>query len=424
MTGLRKFEATKGTVLILSTYPIVEPRHGGQVRLQNIKKAYLGAGWRVVSIAVYAEEAYSGSNVGADDVLFPMDSRYRLFNGRSVPLIVDLLTGLFAASEDGGLPTIMQRIPERIDVIHLEQPWLWPLVAVLRQLPQYFNAVFIYGSQNIETPLKQSILDAYGITSTQDVLERIDYTERQAALEADLCVAVTEDEVDVHRRWGAKETHLLPNGIEPWVADPDELAKWSQRLPRFPWLLYVASAHPPNFSHFSEIFGGSLGCLPPTSKLVVAGSVAEHIYSAMSKTTWGAINLSRLELLFQLSDRELAAVKTLAHGFVLPIPFGGGSNIKTAEALYSGAYVVGTTAAYRGFEQFTALPEVRVAANARDFQKAVRDVIALPKRSKSDATPGELELREALRWDVCLSRLPEFVEKISRLRGSCASSLA
>ncbi|TPN65746.1 glycosyltransferase family 4 protein [Mesorhizobium sp. B1-1-1] len=401
-----------GTVLLLSTYPIVKPQHGGQVRLLNIKRAYESAGWKVTPLAVYPEEGYQKSSIGPDDILFPLDSPHRLFNGRHVPFVTDITSGAFASSEDGGLPQILASISGQIDVIHVEQPWLWPLAKTLRERQQYSSSLLVYGSQNIEAPLKRGIFNDWNVVEFEDAIEAVDRLERQAAREADLTIAVTQDEVDVLTSWGTNNVKLLPNGIEPWQADEEAIAEWRQRLPKHPWLLYVASAHPPNFTGFAQVFGESLGCFPPTSKLVVAGSVTEHIYRVMNNTKWSTLNLSRLQLLFPLPDRDLAAVKTLAHGFILPIPFGGGSNIKTAEALYSGAYVVGTPSAYRGFESFIDLPEVFVGGNAKEFQRAIRDVLIRPRASPLQAGSEQLERRKSLRWDVCLACLPAMVKKL------------
>lgn len=404
--------SAKGTVLILSTYPLVEPKHGGEVRLLNIKRAYESAGWRVASLAIYPEEAYQKSSTGPDDIAFPANSPYRLFNGRHVPFVTDITSGVFASSVDGALPQILASIPSQIDVIHVEQPWLWPLAKVLRKREQYSSSFLVYGSQNIEAPLKRGIFNDWNVLQSEDAVDAVDQLERQAAREADLTVAVTQEEVEVLTSWGIPDVKLLPNGIEPWQADDEAIAEWRQKLPKHPWLLYVASAHPPNFVGFAKVFGGSLGCFPPTSKLVVAGGVTEHIYRVMNNQKWSILNLSRMQLLFTLPDRDLAAVKTLAHGIVLPIPFGGGSNIKTAEALYSGAYVVGTPSAFRGFESFVDLPEVLVGENPKEFQRAVRDVLTRPRALPLREGSQQLERRQSLRWDMRLASLPATVEKL------------
>ncbi|RAX41987.1 hypothetical protein [Rhizobium tropici] len=397
------------TILILSTYPIVEPKHGGQVRLLNIKKAYEKAGWDVVTIAVYPEESYSKAVAGDNDIPFPAHSPYRFFEGRNIPFVTDLVTGNFAAAEDGAWPDLLKRLPARLDAIHVEQPWLWPAAVKLKTMPGYASALMIYGSQNIEEPLKRDIFRDFGVTAG-DALETLQSLEVEAARSADIAVAVTQEEVDVLKSWGVDEAVLVPNGIASWDADPGALAEWREKLPKYPWLLYVASAHPPNFTGLAQVFGSSLACFPPQCRLVIAGGVTEHAYRVLNETRWSELNLSRMQLLFTLSDRDLAAVKSLAHGFVLPIPFGGGSNIKTAEALYSGAYVVGTPQALRGFETFSDLHEVYIGQDVKGFQKAIRNVLSLPPKMPLEKNSPPFERRRSLLWEVRLEQLTKVVE--------------
>jgi glycosyltransferase involved in cell wall biosynthesis len=133
----------------------------------------------------------------------------------------------------------------------------------------------------------------------------------------------------------------------------------------------------------------------------------------MRTTKWRDLNLSRLQLLFALPDSDLSAVKSLAHGFVLPIPFGGGSNIKTAEALYSGKYVVGTPAAFRGYERYSDLPEVRVGPDPKCFHAAIRNVLMLPPATAMKGTEG-YEKRQQLRWDKSLEGISQTIDKLRR----------
>lgn len=197
---------------------------------------------------------------------------------------------------------------------------------------------------------------------------------------------------------------LAPNGIAPWTAKAEVLESWKARLPESPWILYVASAHPPNFKGFNECLGSSLACIPPDSKLVVVGSVCEHLESTLRDSRWGQLNLSRLKLLYMLPDDDLDAVKTLAHAFLLPIPHGGGSNIKTAEAIYSGKYVVGTESAFRGFEQHLDLPEISVARTPNEFHAAIRKRLTGP--ATIDGNGPDRESRESLTWARSLESIP------------------
>ncbi|MCT8948347.1 hypothetical protein [Pseudomonas iridis] len=392
-------------VLLLTTYPILYPRHGGQVRAANVAQVFSDCGWEVTSLAVYEPEGYPPATLGPLDVEFSPGSRYRKFKGLDIPLINDLLAGEFASADDGAFTKIKKKLPAHLDAIHVEQPWLWPLALKLKSLPQYSNACLIYGSQNIEAPLKKEILDSYGVTLADEVIQAIDDLERNAAKTADITVAVTQADLEIIQSWGVKKCILAPNGIAPWHASQKLMEQWKEKLPKSPWILYVASAHPPNFKGFNECLGGALACIPPDSRLVVAGSVCEHLARELSLSRWSSLNLSRLELLFILSDEDLAAVKTLAHAFLLPIPHGGGSNIKTAEAIYSGKYVVGTESAYRGFESFTALPEIKMAKNPTEFHSMIREVLSeLPPLDKlRESADG----REALTWTNSLRGIPD-----------------
>lgn len=377
--------------------------------MANIAKAYQAAGWTVESIAIYEPRAYSADAIGCHDIPFPLESPYRLIDGQSVPAIDDLLSGRYAAADDGGWCLTQAKLPPTINAIHVEQPWMWPLAQKIAALPSYRQATLIYGSQNIEYSLKKEIFDSLGVRDDWGLVQAIQALERQAVQEADLALAVTQADYDVLTRLGARNTLLAPNGIEPWKAQDKTLDRWRARLPAAPWILYVASAHPPNYTGFIDCIGDSLACIPPNSRLVVAGGVSEHIYRCFASTRWSTLNLSRLELLFVLSDENLAAVKTLAHAFLLPIQHGGGSNIKTAEALYSGKYIIGSEAAFRGFQPFKQLPEVTVARSPAQFQQAMRCVLRRPPLPAAPVAASDL--RHTLRWDQCLAPVPQAVAK-------------
>jgi len=400
----------KPSVLLLSTYPIKHPLHGGQIRLANIAKAYANAGMRVSSVAVCDPGMYE--HMGSADVIFPTDSYYREQYRPGVAN--DILGGRYAAADDGGFERIHQQLPDGIDVIHSEQPWLWPLAKKIKKIEKYQDAILVYGSQNIESPLRRKTLtDCFDIDATEieNITAVVKAIEMQAASEADIVVAVTQADLDELLSWGAKKIVLAKNGIAAWQAEEELLVQWKSRLPEAPWLLYIASAHPPNYTGFLDSIGNSLGCIPPDSKLVLVGQVCFPIKSQVSATRWNELNLSRLQFLFSLSDEDLAAVKTLAHAYLLPIQGGGGSNLKTAEALYSGAYVIGTKIAFRGFEDFANLQEVVVAETPAQMHKAIRHVLTSPA-----ATTSEKTFREKLLWNNCLADMIKAVTSMLKER--------
>jgi hypothetical protein len=384
-------------ILLLSTYPFINPTHGGQIRLKNIATMYECAGWRVHSVAIY-DTKVDPQLTGPYDIYFDSQSPWRMYNGNDIPFITDLQSGKYATT-DYVFDKIIKFLPNQLDVIHAEQPWMWPVVKKLATIDKYKNSILVNGTQNIELHLKQSIFDKYGINNP-DVINEIDELELLACREADITVAVTEKDLAHFKRHTNGIGIMAPNGVSPWSASEDKLEEWRAKLPTGPWLLYVASAHPPNFTGFIECIGDSLACLPPDGRIVVAGSVSKHIYRVMSQTRFHSLNLSRLQLLFELSDEDLSAVKTLAPAYLLPLKDGGGSNLKTAEALYSNAIVVGSSHAFRGFEGYMHSQGVYICRTSVDFQNTIRTL-----SQGNFLNSFNRQNKDLLTWEFSLSEL-------------------
>jgi hypothetical protein len=94
------------------------------------------------------------------------------------------------------------------------------------------------------------------------------------------------------------------------------------------------------------------------------------------------------------------------------VSYGAGSNIKTAEALLSGKYVIGTPVAFRGFENFVELPEVRVADGPKKIQAALHEVLKLPRLAETVPMTGEAP-RLTLTWESALGGLAQAVEVVA-----------
>jgi hypothetical protein len=369
-------------------------------------------------VAIFQAEVYGGADVGPDDIPFPFESPLRIYQGVPVPALADFLMGPFSVEDDATFRRVARAIDSPVHVIQVEQPWLYPLAHRLREeIPACRNALLVFSSQNIEAPMKRDMLDALGYGPLSDrAFADIDALERQAACASDLCLAVTTKDGKALEEFGARRVIVAPNGITPWSAKPERMEFWRPRLPASPWPIYIASAHPPNYTEFAKTVGDALGCIPPGSKLVVAGGVGPHVQEVLSRSRWRDLNMSRLLVLGVLDDEDLAAVKDLAHAFLLPIGAGGGSNIKTAEALYSGRPVVCTSTALRGFEEYRNLPEVMVADSPSAFQAAVRAVLGNPGREEPAAAGSAMRAR--LTWSACLSAVPEAISRVLSQRGS------
>jgi glycosyltransferase involved in cell wall biosynthesis len=87
---------------------------------------------------------------------------------------------------------------------------------------------------------------------------------------------------------------------------------------------------------------------------------------------------------------------------VLPIRSGGGSNLKTAEALYARKKIVATSFSFRGFEAFRHFPGVHVADNPDSFERAMLKAV---QDSEVNYSWQQRKQLERLLWTNCLRPL-------------------
>ena len=119
-----------------------------------------------------------------------------------------------------------------------------------------------------------------------------------------------------------------------------------------------------------------------------------------------AANRRRVELRDAVSEDKLDELKDQAHGFVVPITHGGGTNLKTAEAILSNKWVLATSVAMRGFTEFIGSAGVVVEDDPRSFRERLREVLAWPPLAL-DA--GAVEARRGVEWERSLAPLREWV---------------
>jgi hypothetical protein len=398
-------------ILFLSTYPIKNPRHGGQIRLANIIKVFQKDGWETHHVAICDQDAYDEAKIGGHDIIFPKSSSYRLYKNNKVPFISDLTSGYFASEEALVIKKALKEMPKDLDVIHVEQPWLFAFAKKLRSQNAH-KTKLVYGSANIESGLKAEIFKMFGLVDTLGIIDEIQNIEMTATKEADLVLAVSHQESETFQDWGAQEVAIALNGATLPDATPEKRKEWMVKLPKNPFALYVASAHPPNFTGWLELLGPALGYIPPGSKLVVAGSVCEHIYQILNNSNYASLNMPKLQLLFELDDSDLSAVKSLADLFLIPLKTGFGTNLKTAEALISKKTVVSSVKGMRGYEEFKSLPQVTVSDEKEILHGAIRrglspeSAMKIPTEKRNQPDPVKLA------WDHCLGKLPSLYASI------------
>lgn len=399
-------------VLVVATYPIENPQHGGQKRASAIVHAYKERFDKVCFVAVFHKKIYK--EFSRDDISLSLTSS---IEAEKNPLTSDIICGNAVYND----PKVKKQFSEllmnyRPDILHIEQPFLYlgikPLIAELGIKPK-----IVFGSQNIEAPMKKEILigAGYAATDTIEPVKVIEGVERLLSAECDLLVACTDEDLLKHREMGAKYCVLAQNGIAEIKTTPSTVSRrrnWLRQLDIAKSILFVASAHPPSITGFYDMVGKGLGFLPRNAKVIMAGSVGEFFVDTVksdNRTIEDATFWMRAHSCGRLSEEELAALLVVCDVIILPITEGGGSNLKTAEAILADKKVVATPHALRSFEWAEEFPNVWVAKSKKDFIRAIQDAL---KSQFVQRTAAQKKQAETVLWEY---RLKEFTQEVAKL---------
>lgn len=399
-------------VLAMGVYPIARPRYGGPKRSRAVVEALRASFRNVAYVAVYPR---SGSALaGPADVAVSPATQDRI---AKYPYLADVVCGYAIYSD----PKVKSRITRLItkfepNVIVLEQ--LYPFLG-LRPLLQELGLqpALAYNAQNVEHEMKSKMYEslASGSALAVDVLRRIKRAEEDLARESLLVAAVTEQDADALRAMGARRVILAPNGTSPLQPSRRSIQRHegfllSRRLRAT--LVFVSSAHQPNWRGFLDMVGTRVGFIPSDTRVLLCGGVSELARTRVAERDVENVTFwQRVIALGQLADEDLAASVLSARAVLLPVTQGGGSNLKTAEALASGRRIVATSFAFRGYEQFATYPGVAIADTPDAFRRAMLAAINEPIPER---LPSEEKRIEQLYWPARLSPLVEGIADIGR----------
>ena len=399
-------------MLVFSTYPVRAPRGGGAKRARAIVEAYGGRFSDVAHLAVFDPRAHAAA--APTDVAVPQ----QVIDGFArYPHSDDVAIGHAIVDE----PVVRDSVAAFLrdfqpDVIHLEQPFGWiGLGPLLRQLGQAPRIVF--GSANVEAPLREAVLRDSRVSESEiaRIVGEIRDLERELSRSCDLLAACTPADLEAHRAMGAERTVLAPNGMAPLRPTVESTAAWRSRLSGTGakrTALFVGGAHQPNWIGLNELIGTGLGFMGADERLVVAGGIGEHLrnwFKARPMEIETATFPLRGIGLGELDEVDLQGLIAAVDVILLPISVGGGSNLKTAEAILADKPVVATSVALRGFEWFADFPNVRVADSRHDFQQAM---VAAFRAEPVPRTAAQRAQAQTVTWEQCLAALVEAVASL------------
>ncbi|MFN6953683.1 MAG: glycosyltransferase [Acetobacteraceae bacterium] len=384
--------------LMLAPYPLAQPRHGGQVRAASLRDAMAAAGWQVTACGIYPAAFFPPEQRGADDL--PVEDPALPEAARAEMQVADLVAAR-AAAADAGLVARLARLIERTapDLVLVEQPWpLLPLRAA--GLP---GAPLVYSSQNIEWRLRaEPPREGMGGDPARHAAE-VRAIEEAAIGAAALVLSISDTEEAALREMGARRVVTLPPvsdlaGLPP---APGHYARAAE-AEGIAYAAMIGSAYWPNVDGFFAVFGEGLGFLPLGRRVLVAGRLGQAILEDPRWRHRAAVNTPRFTA---VGEVDLPTKHDLFAGsrcVPVPVLWGGGAKLKTADALACGRVVVATRAALDGYGAIVA-PHlgrgVFVADEPLAFRRLVRDALegALPEPEPSlAAAMGPARLAEGI----------------------------
>lgn len=396
------------TVLMLSTYEPQERMHGGQIRVDELCKHYKNIGFQVIVSGVLTYEAPS-----TPTRFVKCPPRHALESACANSFLMeDASVALLSSKDVKYIDAIYDKVNCIPALIHVEQPWLFRLAQSFRD--KYCpSAPIIYGSQNVESTLKHSILSSYGdeahANACKNLVEKI---EIDAIKNSDACLAVTEADLDYIRSVSpGKLSIVVPNAATLPIPSKEGITTAKSLIHGKKFALFIASAHPPNVHGFFHFLGGYSAALSGDVRLVIAGSAGEAI---ANDARYESLMLFKHKIRFagKVSQELLDSLILLSHQILLPILQGGGSNLKTAEALLSCRRVVTSSMALRGFDEHKECTRVKVCDSPMEFKHHTTRNFMLP------AYPSLSVLEQSrlacLGWDYALSPIDDLLQRVLR----------
>ena len=242
------------------------------------------------------------------------------------------------------------------DAIIFDHPWLWTEAKRLKE--KYPETKIIHASHNLEWKVKQNLLEDLEEPWKTQAIDIVRNAEEEIAKEADLIVAIKKDEADWFSANGASNVIIANNGTNAIKKDIESKKQY---------VLVVGSGHPPNVEGSIKYLSNATEWLPKNTDLIFVGSMCDSLRGQLGSERNEDRNTT-IRLLGKRSDDELNKLIQSANVIALPIPYGGGSNLKTAEALCSGRPIVGTDISFRGFEHFKTSTNVSIVDDVDEFQ--------------------------------------------------------
>lgn len=397
----------KQRILILGTYPLHPAMHGGQKRTVAIIEKYRELGHEVKYVSICTPGNYT--RYSKDDLRVSEDAMQALHGVPSLTF-TELVTCQEAAKDERIVAKLKQIVAAfRPTIVEYEQAYVYAFVKATEENLGLSGIRVFFSSHNVEWQMKHDIALSEGCTPEEinPYVSAIKGIETELASSAEQVIAVSQSDIDTYQKVAKNGTYTLaPNGISPLHPSETAKAAWlklfnEQGVQRT--AVFVASAHPPNLHGFRTLIDG-IGFLGFQERIVIAGGVSDMLKDLAKKTSDIQLATLRNRVIFvgRLSETKLQGLIAAADAVILPVLEGGGSNLKTAEAITSGKPIIATTHAFRSYDDFMNFPNTYIADEPVAFQAAIKKAISGKYIARNQE---QTEKARQVLWDVCLKPL-------------------
>lgn len=378
--------------LLLATFPAEHARHGGQHRIANIKETYERLGVSVQNVGIQGSPSYPAS---AGYVSYP---EKLICSYEKTFLMEDYIIGQLVIKNRDLQSSLRKKIRVQPDIIHVEHPWLVDFANRYRS--ECKCKLLVYGSANVESECRYSMLRHYfDENSSRSRAELIRRNEIEAARMADIVFAVSKQDYDWYSQYVPSTKIILArNGVNKRKRTLAGKTEFEALQISRKFCMVCGSGYPFNAMGLIKCFSQGFGCLSPDQNLVIVGGMCN---SLVDSTEFNEIAGLKRRCIFVPSASEdlLAECLFRAHCVLLPIYEGGGSNLKTAEALLSGKYIIGTSKSFVGYEEYLNCKGIWIEDDPISFVKRIRQVMNLVPLQLDEK---EMARREELLWSKVL----------------------
>lgn len=379
-------------VLHISPFPDFDnPTSGGLIRIAEIRRAYQRNGYEVIPCHIVTRDR---------DLVHPLDQKLPWIDRirrkhLGPPRHLGQIRLRWATQRSHAMARrIAKGLDRHIDVIHLEHPWLIELARQLRTYPQASHAALVYSAHNLEHRLHEQLWMREGRNhkAVHRLTAEVIAAEEECIEAADICWAVSPEDQEWLQRQGGKNVLLVPNGCRKLDNKVPQAS-----VPAQPYVVFVGGDYPPNIDGFLHWIGSSAACLPSGTTIALAGKAGDVL--AAKPELRRAIHEGKVINLGLQPVECLDQLLLHAYAILLPISSGGGTNLKTAEALCSRRPIVATDMSFRGFEQWLDTEGIHVANTPEQFMSDTINI--LTSSFANECTRAHLD---QLQWDGILDK--------------------